>query len=38
MKDHYPPDGIIDTAKTGGCDLIVMSSHGRRGALTHKGA
>jgi nucleotide-binding universal stress UspA family protein len=23
--------GIIDTAKSKGCDLIVMSSHGRRG-------
>jgi nucleotide-binding universal stress UspA family protein len=27
----YPADAIIDTAKTKGCDLIVMSSHGRRG-------
>ena len=31
MKDHYPVDGIIDTAKDKGCDLIVMASHGRRG-------
>jgi nucleotide-binding universal stress UspA family protein len=30
-KDHYPADGIIDTAKARGCDLIVMASHGRRG-------
>jgi nucleotide-binding universal stress UspA family protein len=27
----YPSDAIIDTAKSKGCDLIVMSSHGRRG-------
>ena len=31
VKDHYPADGIIDTAKARGCDLIVMASHGRRG-------
>ena len=31
VKDHYPADGIIETAKTKGCDLIVMASHGRRG-------
>jgi nucleotide-binding universal stress UspA family protein len=30
-KDKYPADGIIDTAKERGCDLIVMASHGRRG-------
>jgi len=30
-KDQYPADGILDTAKKGGCDLIVMASHGRRG-------
>ncbi len=24
-------EGIIDQAKAGGCDLIVMASHGRRG-------
>jgi nucleotide-binding universal stress UspA family protein len=28
---NYPADAIIDTAKAKGCDLIVMSSHGRRG-------
>jgi nucleotide-binding universal stress UspA family protein len=28
---NFPAEGIIDTAKTKGCDLIVMSSHGRRG-------
>ena len=27
----FPAEAIIDTAKTKGCDLIVMSSHGRRG-------
>ena len=27
----HPSDGIIKTAETRGCDLIVMSSHGRRG-------
>jgi nucleotide-binding universal stress UspA family protein len=27
----FAAEGIIDTAKTKGCDLIVMSSHGRRG-------
>jgi len=30
-KDQYPADGILDTAKKQGCDLIVMASHGRRG-------
>jgi len=30
-KDQYPAEGILDTAKNSGCDLIVMSSHGRRG-------
>jgi nucleotide-binding universal stress UspA family protein len=27
----FPAEAIIETAKTRGCDLIVMSSHGRRG-------
>lgn len=31
VKDQYPPDGILDVAKSQGCDLIVMASHGRRG-------
>lgn len=31
VKDQYPSDGILDTAKKNGCDLIVMASHGRRG-------
>jgi nucleotide-binding universal stress UspA family protein len=30
-KDQHPAEGIIQTAKAGGCDLIVMASHGRRG-------
>ena len=29
---EHPYEGIIDTAKTAGCDLIVMASHGRKGA------
>lgn len=29
--DDFPAEGIIDTAKAKGCDLIVMASHGRRG-------
>jgi nucleotide-binding universal stress UspA family protein len=28
---NFPAEAIIDTAKGKGCDLIVMSSHGRRG-------
>jgi nucleotide-binding universal stress UspA family protein len=31
LKDQYPADGILDAAKSHGCDLIVMASHGRRG-------
>lgn len=31
VKDRYPADGIVETAKARGCDLIVMASHGRRG-------
>jgi nucleotide-binding universal stress UspA family protein len=27
----HPHDAIISTAKSQGCDLIVMASHGRRG-------
>jgi nucleotide-binding universal stress UspA family protein len=27
----YPADAIIEIAKSSGCDLIVMASHGRRG-------
>ncbi len=32
VPDTHPADGIVDTAKREGCDLIVMASHGRRGA------
>jgi nucleotide-binding universal stress UspA family protein len=28
---NFPAEGIIETAKAKSCDLIVMSSHGRRG-------
>lgn len=31
VKDKLPADGIVETAKAKGCDLIVMASHGRRG-------
>ncbi len=31
VKDRYPADGIVETAKAHGCDLIIMASHGRRG-------
>jgi nucleotide-binding universal stress UspA family protein len=31
VEDEHPHQGIISTAKTKGCDLIVMASHGRRG-------
>jgi nucleotide-binding universal stress UspA family protein len=27
----YPAEGILQTAKDHGCDLIIMASHGRRG-------
>jgi nucleotide-binding universal stress UspA family protein len=30
-KDQYPAEGILDTARSRGCDLIVMATHGRRG-------
>ncbi len=30
-KDQFPAEGIIETAKQHGCDLVVMASHGRRG-------
>jgi len=29
---EHPYEGIIDTARRAGCDLIVMASHGRKGA------
>ncbi len=31
VLDRYAADGIIDTAQARGSDLIVMTSHGRRG-------
>ena len=29
--DSAPYIGIIEAAETGGCDVILMASHGRRG-------
>lgn len=31
VRDRHPADGIVETANSEGCDLIVMASHGRRG-------
>jgi nucleotide-binding universal stress UspA family protein len=31
VKDRHPAEGILEAAKSKGCDLIVMGSHGRRG-------
>jgi nucleotide-binding universal stress UspA family protein len=31
LEEGFPYEGIIKTAHTKGCDLIVMASHGRRG-------
>ena len=31
MADQFPADGILSAANDTACDLIVMSSHGRRG-------
>lgn len=31
VEDDHPYQGIIRTAESKGCDLIVMASHGRRG-------
>lgn len=31
VKDQYPAEGILETAKEEGSDLIVMASHGRSG-------
>ena len=31
MKEQFPAEGIIEASKQKKCDLIVMSSHGRRG-------
>jgi nucleotide-binding universal stress UspA family protein len=30
-KEQFPADGIVAAANEGGCDLIVMASHGRHG-------
>jgi nucleotide-binding universal stress UspA family protein len=30
-KDKHPAEGVLETARARGCDLIVMASHGRRG-------
>jgi nucleotide-binding universal stress UspA family protein len=31
IPNAHPASAIIETAKSRGCDLIVMGSHGRRG-------
>jgi len=31
VPDSQPAEAIVETARTQGCSLIVMSSHGRRG-------
>jgi nucleotide-binding universal stress UspA family protein len=31
VRNQHPADGIVHAARTHGCDLIVMASHGRRG-------
>ena len=31
LKEQFPAEGIVAAAKDGGCDLIVMASHGRHG-------
>ena len=31
VPDSPPAEAIVETARTQGCSLIVMSSHGRRG-------
>lgn len=32
VPDMHPAEGIVDAAKKNGCDVIVIASHGRRGA------
>ena len=32
VNADHPYEGIIETARVAGCDLIVMASHGRKGA------
>jgi nucleotide-binding universal stress UspA family protein len=31
VKEQFPAEGIVETAKARGGDLIIMASHGRRG-------
>jgi nucleotide-binding universal stress UspA family protein len=31
VKNQFPAEGILATAKDNGCDLVIMASHGRRG-------
>ena len=31
VTERHPADGILETANTRACDLVVMASHGRRG-------
>ncbi len=31
VRDRYAAEGIVETAQEQGCDLTVMTSHGRRG-------
>lgn len=31
VKERFPAEGIVETARAKNCDLIVMASHGRRG-------
>jgi nucleotide-binding universal stress UspA family protein len=35
VNDQFPAEGIIETAKSRGCDLIMMASHGYRGPRSH---
>jgi nucleotide-binding universal stress UspA family protein len=38
VKDHYLAEGMIAACKYLDCDLVVMGSHGRRGARLEHGA
>ena len=31
VADKTPAEGVLETMRTNGCDMIVMASHGRRG-------
>ena len=33
VKEEFPAEGIAETARARGCDLIVMESHGHRGLM-----